>query len=54
MLVHINLGRDAVPHYLPSNALCDGGGRLSDSLDDTEVFSVSADLSDDDEFADFT
>ena len=53
MLVHINLGRDAVPHYLPSNALCAVGGGVSDYRDDTEVFPFSEDLSDDGEFADF-
>ena len=53
LLVHINLGRGAVPHYLPLNALCDGGGCVSDYRDAAEVFPVSEDLSDDDEFADF-
>ena len=56
MLVHINLGRDAVPHYLPPNALSVGGG-VSGCRDTGEVFPVSEDLSDsddnDDAFADF-
>ena len=56
MLVHINLGRDATPHYLPANALCNGGG-VSAYHDATEVFPVSEDLSDDSdgggEFVDF-